>query len=505
MTLAAQALESRSRVHSLGTRLVFWMIVASGLLSILASAVQLYFSYQRDLLNTQEALDLFERSFHSSLSSALWTFNFSQIDVILAGLAADKDVVRIELTATTGQSFEKGTEQDDLIYQTVSLDRTDEDGNRTHLGDLRIGVTLANINARLWSQFWTLLATNMAKTTLASCAMLLLFHALVAKHLRAIATHVRGVDLEADAPVLGLARRPPAEPDDLDSVVNAINAAQVRVKQSQDATDRLNRALELANDELSRSNDELQRFAFVAAHDLQEPLRKIRAFGDLLHEEYADKLEGEGLEYVDYMVLAATRQQDLVKDLLAYSRLDAGDRRTESLDLTEIVQASLEDLATLLTESGGRVDVAALPTIIGNRSQIQQVFTNLIGNALKYRSPNRRPIVTVRPEAGSEAGAEAGSEAGSESDSDTQQSMHWRIVVEDNGIGFPQDRADDIFELFRRLHPQSAYGGTGIGLAIVKKVVLSHGGTIAAKSQLGSSSSFSITFPKSQPPNTKSR
>jgi len=458
------------------------MVVVSTSLGVMASAVQLYFAYQRDVTSTNQTIERFENNFHPSLVSALWNFNFNQAEIILDSLAASQDVAWIDLRTTTGQRLTRGTKDEGLVLRAVELVHGGTDGSEETLGTMEIGITHDNVRDRLWAQFWTLFTTNMAKTTLASCAMLVVFHLLVARHLRLIVASVRKMNMPSSG-TMALRRQGRKVPDDLDKVVTAINAAHERADRSFRAEKHLNRQLEESNSELNRSNEELERFAYIAAHDLQEPLRKITAFGSLLIDEYGRSLDNEAREYINYMVDAAGRQQRLVKDLLTYSQIDANSSNIELLDLTRIARSALNDLSAAIEEAGGRVDIGLLPHIIGNRDQMHQVFVNLIGNALKYRDPKRKPEIRISSDM-----------ADSEIETETQSSVG-RLVFQDNGIGFDQIHAEEIFDLFRRLHSRSDYEGTGIGLAIVKKIVSNHGGVVRAESKPGEGSAFCIDIP----------
>lgn len=461
---------------SLGARLVFWMVASSTLLSLVASGIQLYFSYQRDLSETQAVFDAIERNFESSLTAALWVFNFQQVDVVLDGLAANADVVSIDLVTTTGHQFRRRIDQPDgqSIVRSLALNRVGPAGALEHLGDLRIRITLAHIYERVLSQFWTLLLTNLVKTTLASGVMLVLFHVLVSKHLSNIAAFMGTLTPRGSSHPLNLSRGQPRLLDDLDIVVEAVNTAQARIGDAYGEVETLNRKLDASNLELQRTNHELKQFAHVAAHDLQEPLRKIRSFGDLLLEEYAPQLEGEGREYIEFMVDSATRQQTLVKDLLSYAQSDAADGVPVPVALDDVLQATLRELSLALEESEGRVEASGLPLVVANETHLRQIFANLIGNSLKYRSPERPPRISIRSEI---------------------QGRYCRIAFEDNGIGFAPQKAEAIFEPFKRLHARASYPGTGIGLAIVKKLVLSLGGSVTAEGRPGSGAVFTVTLP----------
>ena len=485
MTAVADQRIERPKVNSLAIRLIFWTVMTSTGLSVLASGTQLAFSYRHDVSDAYSFLEVFERNFHASLTTAIWEFNFRQVDAILSSSTTNKNVERIELTTTTGQKFVRGAESptSDLIEKSIKIIHKDPQGVQTHLGDLTVGITLAHVYERLWSQFWVLLLTNLTKTTLASVAMLLLFHFIVSRHLHSIASFVKELDFSGQERPLTLERKPQTSADDLDLVVKAIYRSQERLQTAYETTRQLNQKLEVTNDELMQSNEELQRFAHVAAHDLQEPLRKIRAFGDLLRIEYQGSLDAEGREYIDFMVDAAARQQSLIKDLLAYSQIDAANESFGQVDLNATLRIALHDLAMLLEETGGQIEAAELPTVTGNQTQLVQLFVNLISNAVKYHAPDRPPRVSVR------AGVQTARE------SENPHATHHAIYVEDNGIGFPQEVSKEIFKPFKRLHSHANYQGTGIGLAIVKKIVTHHGGTISAKSQPGQGSAFIVSLP----------
>ena len=244
------------------------------------------------------------------------------------------------------------------------------------------------------------------------------------------------------------------------------------------------------NEELVRSNQELQLFAQIASHDLQEPLRKIRTFGDRLRTKCGDGLDEVGKDYLSRMQGAAERMQTLIQDLLSYARVTSKAQPFQSVDLRDIVEGVLSDLETRLETTGGRVDIDKLPRIEADPLQMRQLFQNLIGNALKYHKPNVRPIVKVsaQPIEGNlnlSPGASTGN-------------RRWQIVVEDNGIGFEDEYEERIFTMFQRLHGRSEYEGTGVGLAICRKIIERHGGTIIAKGVPDQGSTFTITFPVRQ-------
>ena len=245
-------------------------------------------------------------------------------------------------------------------------------------------------------------------------------------------------------------------------------------------------ALERHARDLARSNEELEQFAYVASHDLQEPLRKIRAFGALLADEKRDSLDDEGRQYIDFMTDAAARMQTLVSDLLALSRVTTAAHPFEDLALAEVFDTVLSDLSVALEEAEGEVDVAATPIIEADRTQMEQLFRNLIGNGLKFRRPGVAPRVSVR------MAEEAPPLVATPGPAHT-------IVVTDNGIGFESSLGSKLFQPFKRLHARHQYEGAGIGLAICEKIVMRHHGRITASGTPGEGATFTVTLPRRQP------
>jgi signal transduction histidine kinase len=248
--------------------------------------------------------------------------------------------------------------------------------------------------------------------------------------------------------------------------------------------------------EWARSNKELEQFAYIASHDLQEPLRKVQAFGDRLEARFGEALGERGRDYVARMQDAARRGQVMVNDLLAFSRVTTRGQPFAPVDLLQIADEALSDLEIRIERSGGQVEIGpsvgqcgelvepsgqpALPTIDADHTQMRQLLENLIGNALKYHREGVAPVVKVY---GQEI---AGQDA-------------YRICVEDNGIGFDVKYLDRLFQPFQRLHGRGQYEGTGIGLAICRKIAERHGGSITARSTPGEGSTFVVTLPRRQP------
>lgn len=236
---------------------------------------------------------------------------------------------------------------------------------------------------------------------------------------------------------------------------------------------------ERAERELQRSNRELQDFAFVASHDLQEPLRKIQAFGDRLRSKNKDVLDEASLDYLARMQNAASRMQELINALLNLSRITTKAQPFTTVALDSILSVVVDDLQPRIEDAGGTVVVKKLPILDADRVQMRQLFQNLVGNALKFRAEGRPIRVEVR-----------------EGHSDNPAVV--RIEVSDNGIGFEERHADKIFTIFQRLHGRGEYEGSGIGLAVCRRIVDRHGGNISATSVPGEGATFIIELPKKQ-------
>lgn len=249
--------------------------------------------------------------------------------------------------------------------------------------------------------------------------------------------------------------------------------------------------------ELARSNGELEKFAYVASHDLQEPLRKIQAFGDRLTTKCRDALPDKGKEYIDRMQVAAARMRRLIDDLLKFSRVTSQQRPFGRLDLRKLVGEVLSDLEVRIGQARGTVRVGPLPAIDADATQMRQLFQNLIANAVKFQRPGVPPVVQIEGEVVDLVPPGAGDGAAAV--------PTCRITVRDNGIGFDDKYRDRIFEVFQRLHGRDEYEGTGVGLAICRKIAERHGGAIEARGRPDEGATFVVTLPVRQANSTEGK
>ncbi|WP_178381569.1 ATP-binding protein [[Phormidium ambiguum] IAM M-71] len=230
--------------------------------------------------------------------------------------------------------------------------------------------------------------------------------------------------------------------------------------------------LQLLNQELQRSNQELEQFAYVASHDLQEPLRAVTGYTQLLMSEYGDRFDETAHSYAEFIIDGAKRMQHLIQDLLTYSRVGTRGKEFAPTDCNKVVQEAMQNLQVAIAQSNAEIIIEPLPTLQADRSQLVQLFQNLIGNAIKF-CQQERPLIQIRA---------------------TQRETDFLFQVKDNGIGIKPQYLERIFEVFKRLHTRREYPGTGIGLAICKKIVLRHGGQIWAESTPNLGTTFFFTM-----------
>ncbi|TDQ29305.1 sensor histidine kinase [Zeaxanthinibacter enoshimensis] len=245
--------------------------------------------------------------------------------------------------------------------------------------------------------------------------------------------------------------------------------------------------LKLKNKELSTTNKELASFVYIASHDLQEPLRKIQTFISRLEDKETSNLSSRGEDYFQRITQAATRMQNLIEDLLDYSRASNENKVYVKTDMNEIVNEVLNDLHVLIEKAGAEIEVGELCEAEVIPFQFKQLILNLVSNSLKFTVPGRKPRITIE--------SKIYSERPNGLRKLPKKDNYCHLVISDNGVGFSQKYSDKLFELFQRLHSRDEYEGTGIGLAIVKKIVENHHGMVSAEGKLGEGATFNIWFP----------
>jgi signal transduction histidine kinase len=273
----------------------------------------------------------------------------------------------------------------------------------------------------------------------------------------------------------------PRGPRDIRSIAAAVEDMRQRIVDELGASRTAKSALDEQAEELRRSNAELEQFAYVASHDLQEPLRKVASFCQLLEKRYGDKLDERGTEYIGFAVDGAKRMQMLINDLLTFSRVGRLNSTHIDTPLDDALDTALANLSTAIEESHAQIvrPASALPTVDGDPTLLAMLWQNLIGNAMKFRRDGVDPriVIEARPPTGAD-------------------NHDWLFSVTDNGIGIADDFAEKVFVIFQRLHGRDEYSGTGIGLAICKKIVEHHGGSIWVDTSYSDGTRFKFTFPE---------
>jgi len=271
----------------------------------------------------------------------------------------------------------------------------------------------------------------------------------------------------------------PGGPPEVEELGRAMEEMRLRLREELAQVEAARAGLEETADELARSNRDLEQFAYVASHDLQEPLRKIISFCQLLQQRYGGQLDERADQYIEFAVDGARRMQVLINDLLSFSRVGRLSGDFEVVDLATCAQRALQNLEAVVEETGAVVEVGDLPTVEVEPNLMSAVFQNLIGNAIKFRTAGEAPRIAIDAAPGEEG--------------------TWEIVVSDNGIGIEPQYADRVFVIFQRLHTKDAYQGTGIGLALCRRIIEHHGGDIWVDTAVDTGTIIRFRLPERQP------
>jgi light-regulated signal transduction histidine kinase (bacteriophytochrome) len=270
--------------------------------------------------------------------------------------------------------------------------------------------------------------------------------------------------------------------DDVEAMRSELVSALESARSSQATATRQAADLDAQQGELLRSNAELEQFAYVASHDLQEPLRKVASFCQLLEKRYGDQLDDRGRQYIGFAVDGAKRLQVLINDLLTFSRVGRADdeRFRMRLPMDVALDSALAALSTTIEETGAVIErPEKLPAVLGDATLLAMLWQNLIANAIKFRSPERSPLVRIPPA--------------------VEEDGKLQFSIEDNGIGIPPEFAEKVFIIFQRLHGRDVYPGTGIGLALCKRIVEHHGGEISLDPDFAQGTRICFTLPRIEP------
>jgi signal transduction histidine kinase len=341
-----------------------------------------------------------------------------------------------------------------------------------HLADARADAVKQLDTAKTWRD--SALAVVIAAFLLTGVAIAILIRNAVTRPMEALASACRRITKNNFGE-----RIVPQGPKDIRSIAADVEDMRRRIVEELETSSEARAQLDEQTDELRRSNAELEQFAYVASHDLQEPLRKVASFCQLLEKRYGDQLDERGQQYIDFAVDGAKRMQVLINDLLTFSRVGRLHSTQVDVNLDTVLDAAIANVATAIEETGAEITRSGpLPTVTGDPTLLTMLWQNLVSNAVKFRREDVAPRIAITSEAGSD-------------DHDGQ----WLFTFSDNGIGIADEFVDKVFVIFQRLHGRDAYAGTGIGLALVKKIVEHHGGTIWIDTTYDGGTRFRFTLP----------
>lgn len=469
----------------LGRRLVVLILLCNAVLSALAAGYQLYGSYQRDTRGVVRTIASVTDSARGGLEQALWEYNFGLIEALIGGIHNREEVsfVRLESTSSA-DTWERGevVEASSTSHE-VALFHTSAGRAPEQIGLLTVGFDFDVVEQRVWSQFVNLMLSNFVKTLLASVVMLFLFDRLVSRHLSTIATYVSEAQWLSGGSTLALHRSRGGAPDDLDQIVEAINTASMKSLGSYDALvnevarrEEVELELRQTAENLRLTNREQAEFTYALSHDLKSPNNTVVMLLNEIALSANGKLSDDESSLLAMASATSKRMCGLVDGILSYSGMLNDDDVRAAVDLNGVVARVLEDLRADILGAGAQIQSGRLPVVRGDEAQLRLLMQNLIANAIKYRHPDRAPIVSVH------AVVDPGDDKAT-------------VYVVDNGIGIDEKHRDSIFELFQRLHSQSEIGGLGIGLALCRRVVDNHGGEINFVGNETGGCTFSLTLP----------
>ncbi len=486
-----QVSEKLKAQKMLGRKLVFFIILVNAVLSVFTSGIQLYLSYDRDRDKVLDSINIIDKSFRTGFEDALWEYNYGLAEALLDGVYNRADVEYVDLLINAGKRLTRGEQSSHLILDTLSFSHTNQLGIDIPVGELTIGLSLENVQARIWAQFWTLMLSNFAKTALASVIMLILFNTLVSRHLKTIAQYVSETSWLKAAQPLTLKRSEKHSMDDLDYIVNAINTAKVKsaesfeilgkeIKQRRIAEGALSKKaimLEQTNEKLMHANREQAEFTYAISHDLKSPTNTVNMLLDELNHTHIDTLDDDAKGLIKVAQNTVKRMGILVEDILHYSTTIEEDIVAKPVKLNVMLAEIINDMQADIKDSCASIQFDPLPVIYGSSVQLRILFQNLINNALKFRSPERELEIKIHCRV-------------------DEKNNRVNISVSDNGIGIEPKYSEKVFGLFQRLHTHNTYPGSGIGLTLCKRIVTNHHGQISVNSVPDQGATFEISLRK---------
>lgn len=487
--------------RTIGRRLLFYILLFSSVVTLVATGLQLFIDYQRDIGQVKARLDDVQKSYLPSIAASLWNLDPEQLKIQMEGIIQLPGVAAVAvheqpggvaqpIGITLGEFSQKRT-----INRVYPINYNTNYGNR-YIGALRVQVSLQEVYARLWDKLIIILLTQAVKTFLVSFFIMFIVYRLVTSHLARIAQHVRQFNLaESDAP-LTLKRNKPTRDDELDQVVSAFNRlsdnlshAYQSMRQANEALSRDVRARRAAENEirqlnslleervnqrtaeLQAANDELATFCYSVSHDLRAPLRRIEGFRRILVEQSSHLLPEKSHHYLNRIKTGAADMTDMIDGFLHLSKTTLGELNRECINVSEQVQVIFKDLR----EPERDIALVVQPDIQvkADRRFFVMLMNNLLENSIKYSRTKAHTCIEVGQ----------------------CQYRGYRVVfVRDNGVGFDMRFSERLFAPFSRFHKAEDFEGTGIGLATVQRIISRHGGHIWAESAPDEGATFYFCF-----------
>lgn len=491
------------RNYGIARRLLFSIIVFSSCVTLLATSIQLYTDYQRELDVISNRLNDIRGSYIGSISASLWNLDIQQLELQLEGIKHLPDIKAVELKEHTEQISKplhliRGEKSDrNTIVKNYRILHKTGDVER-EIGMLSIQVSLTEVYQRLWDKAIVILFSQGIKTFLVSLFTLYIFYYLVTHHLTEIARFLKDFNVAQEPKTLVLHRKPRAREDELDQVVKAFNSLSDNLHQAyehlrevnsqlkedniarrkaEEEVNRLNAVLEQRvhqrTAELEAANKELGTFCYSVSHDLRAPLRRIEGFRRILSEEYQERLDERGLHYLTRIEVGTREMAEMIDSFLRLSRATQGEMVVQPVNLSRQV----EDIFARIQEREPQrqLELILQPNIFADVDHrfFDVLFTNLLDNACKYSRQQQNAKISFGVIL-----------------------RHGEVIyyVEDNGVGFDMAYANRLFSPFSRLHKASEFDGVGIGLATVQRIIARHGGRIWAQSKPGEGATFYFTL-----------
>ncbi len=485
----------KSTLKSLGKpglslRLLGYIVLCSACLTLVVTLVQLYIDYRRDVHAVYENIRFIEQSYLHSLAASAYDVDAEQVRLQLQGALTLSDIEYLAIIEhrTAGETIIAAQGNPNARHDIVrefTLEYPDAPEGPLQSATLRVIASLEGVYRRLWTNALILLASNVGMIFLAALCIFLILQFVVTRHILKMANYLQHLEVDTLDQPLCLERRHQnaSEPDELDTLVTAFNDMQCRIHAELIRRQQAEREIRILNEELESrvarrtaaleaANNELKDFAYVVSHDLKAPLRGISRLADWLTHDYADVVDEQGKDMAALLINRVKRMDNLIDGILEYSRIGRIVGEPGPIVLNTLLPEIIESLAA--PEHIHIVIEHDLPVITGDRIRISQVFQNLLSNAIHYMDKAEGTIL-VRC---------------------TDDEMCWRFAVSDNGPGIEERHYERIFKIFQTLTSKDKHESTGVGLAIVKKIVEFYGGKIWLDSEVGQGSTFLFTFPK---------